>query len=185
MNYIVWQYIFIFFLAASLICISATIILSIKYRLFSLIRSDLNLKKDEKKFQNNINKGINEITQHNNDTSQIIKQLNDTEESTSHQPAADNKDLLSYCEDQANDEITELLHQTLHSDDQTQIINSQSSTKTDDISSENTVIAGRGNTGTVIINNTSSCKNETIDSFIMITDIIITNAQTDEIKKYR
>ncbi len=191
MNYIVWQYIFIFFVVATVICISATIILSIKYRLFSLIRSDLILKKDERRFQNNnysTQRRSDKSSQPGNDQSQIIKPLSDTGENKSCQPATDNTDLFSFSDDQTNDEITELLHQTLCSDDGTQIINNQSSTKTDDISSENTVIADRSSTGTVIINNKisiNSSKNEAYDSFIMIMDIKITNGQTDEIKKFR
>ena len=191
MNYIIWRYIFGFFLIASLIFIPVTIFLSVRYRLISLIKSEINIKKDEKKFQNNmyfVDRIIDTKSKYSSDSSKGIKQIYDNCQNISHNCIKDNTDITSFEKIQNNNDITELIQETDSSDQYTQIIGSGSNTKTDDISSENTVPAYKGTTSTIIVNNhilINNCKNPAYESFIMVKDIKIINGKTSEIKKFR
>ncbi len=191
MNYIVWQYLFIFFLIASVVCVCLTLFFSLKYRLIALIRSDLALKKDEKRLQSGIysvDRIINDGNQYNSDSSDCIKQIEDTEKDNQSCKSSDIANVISTPVYHNENKTTELLPNTDLSQCATEIVYNKQNAATDDISSNNTIIVSHDNTGTVIVcnnNKNSNFSNKDYDAFIMSENIVITNGDTDEIKKFR
>lgn len=157
MNHILWLTLFRVFMVCSVFCFILTVVLSIKYRLFSLIRSVADMKKDARKYSDD-----------------------HREYSVSGKNALTDQDDLPYfaeISDSTSGQVTRKLADPDDGADTGTVILSGAGDSVTELTG-----ADEGNT-VVIFYDTGEQTDP--DVFVLLKDIRITNGSTEMIKKYR
>jgi len=157
MNHVIWLTLFRVFMICSVFSIVLTVVLSIKYRLFSLVRSVADMKKDARKYSDDHH-----------------------EHSVSGKRALTDQDDLPYfseISDSTSGQVTrKLTDQDDGADTGTVILSGADDSVTE--------LAGADEGNTVVISYDTGERTDP-DVFVLLKDIRITNGSTEMIKKFR
>lgn len=157
MNYVLWLTLFRVFTVCFIISIVMTVVLSIKYRLFSLVRSVADMKKDARKYSDRNSEGSVSV----NNTSSAL----------------DDVPYFAEISDSTAGQVTRRLSGEEDECQTGTVILSGSDCSV-------TQITGAEDGNTVVLSSDIGAQTDP-EVFVLLKDIKITNGSTDMIKKFR